>query len=175
MFKVLTHQGSKVSITWNCSPGLWIWIPLSENQWLVGVVIRIGQDNLLADHPLVVDQEWSFKVDSCQERIIRNDGYSESDDIFRLVDLEAAQVLERDGAAVVAQHDVRVNDRKRDILIVQRLQPLKWMDFFVFNEDVLLMLGESQHPFTDVDDCLRFVFERPERLCFQFQRNGYLR
>lgn len=78
-------------------------------------------------------------------------------------------------AQVIAQHKLGVDNRKGDILVIQRLQPLEWFDLFVFDEDVSLELRKAEHPFTNFNDGIRFVLERPEGLRFHFQRNGYLR
>lgn len=100
----------------------------------MGVIVGIGQHDLFAGHALVVDDDRRFQVDSRLQRILRNHRNNQLDNVFFTLDLQAAQVLERESADIGTKDQMRINDGERNVLVVKRLQPFERQDFFVLDE-----------------------------------------
>ena len=60
----------------------------------MGVIVGIGQHDLLAGHALVIDDDRSFQVDSRLQRILRNHRDDELNKVFFALDFQAVQILE---------------------------------------------------------------------------------
>lgn len=139
------------------------------------MIVAIGQHDLFAGHPFVIDDDWRFEIDGRLQRVFRNDRNHQLHYVVVVLNFKAMEILKGKRAHIGTKNQMWINDWKGHMLVLDRLQPFERHDLFVLDEDVALVLGKAQHSLAKLQDSFVFVLQRAKRLSFQFQRNDYLR